>query len=317
MSDNTNSMAIITICSHLCVGENVKPFEPGEWSKLAGVLYGKSFQPKDLLAFSNNDFVNIFGFDLKQSERLSRLIDRSGSIAFEIEKYENMGIKIVTRSDDHYPKKLKKILKNHCPPLFYYTGKLDVFEKSFVGFVGSRDIGQDDIYFAQKMIDKVIAHGFSIVSGGAKGIDSISRERALKNGSIVIEYISDSLLKKLKDKEIVSAIKSGKLTIMSVAKPDAGFNVGMSMMRNKYIYAQSIGTVVVKSDYNRGGTWNGAMENLKNNWCCEFCWDNSSYAGNMELIKNGAIPIDENWSADVTSYKRIDNTKDLQISLFE
>lgn len=38
-----------------------------------------------------------------------------------------------------------------------------------------------------------------------------------------------------------------------MAKPDAGFNAGIAMQRNKYIYVQSEATVVVKSDYNKGG----------------------------------------------------------------
>ncbi|MCL2320603.1 MAG: DNA-processing protein DprA [Oscillospiraceae bacterium] len=313
---NTNSAAIITICSHLCVGENVKPFEPSEWSKLASTLHSQNLQPKDLLKFSESDFMNRLDFNSDQTERLRRLIDRIGSIVFEIEKYENMGIKIVTRSDENYPKKLKKTLKNNCPPLFYYIGNLEILNEHFVGLVGSRDINDYDISFAQKTIDKVIASGFSIVSGGAKGIDSISRERALIDGGSVIEYISDSLTKKIKDREIISAIRSGKLIIISVAKPDAGFNVGMAMMRNKYIYAQSMGTVVVKSDLSKGGTWNGAMENLKNKWCCEFCWNNASYDGNMALIKNGAIPIDEDWNADVTNYAVLEKIENKQMSFF-
>lgn len=132
-----------------------------------------------------------------------------------------------------------------------------------------------------------------------------------------MEFIPDSLIKRMKDKETIHAIKSGRLMILSVAKPDAGFNTGIAMMRNRYIYAQSVGTVVVKSDYKKGGTWNGAMDNLKNNWCNEFCWDNAAYAGNTTLIKNGAIPIDESWNGDVTAYEHPECAKDRQTSLFD
>ena len=34
-------------------------------------------------------------------------------------------------------------------------------------------------------------------------------------------------------------------------------------MRNRYIYAQSSGTVIIRSDKGKGGTWAGATENLK------------------------------------------------------
>lgn len=317
MNDKLNSAAIIAVCSHLCVDENVKPFERSEWVKLVVMLCDKNIQPKDLFTLSGVDYMNYFGYDTEQAERLSRLIDRSGSIACEIEKYEKIGIKIVTQSDEGYPKKLKKTIKNQCPPLFYYMGDIQLSDKQFVGFVGSRDVDADDISYTRKTVDKVINRGYSVVSGGAMGIDEASRERALETGGYVMEYISDSLIKKAKDKNIVNAVTSGKLLILSVVKPDSGFQAGIAMMRNRYIYAQSIGTVVVKSDYNKGGTWSGATDNLKNGWCVQFCRINASYAGNTALIQNGAIPIDENWNADVASYKCSENDECVQLSFFD
>ena len=68
----------------------------------------------------------------------------------------------------------------------------------------------------------------------------------------------------------------------------------MAMMRNRYIYAQSSGTVVVRSDLNKGGTWTGASENLKNNWCTTLCWDHP-YPGNQALIEKGAVPVWDDW----------------------
>jgi predicted Rossmann fold nucleotide-binding protein DprA/Smf involved in DNA uptake len=90
------------------------------------------------------------------------------------------------------------------------------------------------------------------------------------------------------------------------------------MMRNKYIYASSLGTVVVKSDLNKGGTWAGATDNLKMNWTKEFCWNNYLYKGNMELIKNGAIEIDENWDCEFeVLQKKITTKPSEQMSLFD
>ena len=116
----------------------------------------------------------------------------------------------------------------------------------------------------------------------------------------MICYTADSLLKKIKDKATLQGIMEGRIVLLSVAKPDAGFNVGMAMMRNKYIYAQSDGTVVVRSDKGKGGTWAGAVENLASDpiWCLPFCW-NKEYEGNQALIEKGCIPIDENWDVDL------------------
>ena len=106
--------------------------------------------------------------------------------------------------------------------------------------------------------------------------------------------------------------------MMSVAKPDAGFNVGVAMMRNRYIYAQAAGTVIVRSDLNKGGTWTGANENLKNNWCTTLCWDHP-YPGNQALIKNGAIPIGNDWDGSIPEQRKKVDTSEVyeQASLFD
>ncbi len=136
---------------------------------------------------------------------------------------------------------------------------------------------------------------FSIVSGGARGVDSTAAETIMQNSGVAIEYIADSLSRKIKDKDVLRRIRDERLLILSAAIPTSGFNVGMAMQRNKYIYSQSLGTVVIKSDYNKGGTWAGAVENLKHSRCHTFCWNNCDYKGNIELIKLGAIPIGDDF----------------------
>ena len=295
---NLDSNAILTLCSHICVGEGVRPLEPKEYSELAQKLLLAEKTPKDLFNFSTDDFKSILGFNEEQIARVVRLLDRNASLSFELSNYQNMGIEAVTRSDLGYPKNLKKKLSNTCPPIFYYAGDLSLLERQYIGYVGARTVTNEDISFTIQTVRKTVSLGYGVVSGGAKGIDTISGNESLLNNGFTVEYLSDSLLKKLKKSDVVKNIQQRKLLLMSVSKPDAGFNVGMAMMRNKYIYAQSFGTVIIHSDLNKGGTWNGANENLKNNWCTTLCWD-YPYPGNQALIKNGAAPISEDWDGKI------------------
>ena len=80
--------------------------------------------------------------------------------------------------------------------------------------------------------------------------------------------------------------------------PDSGFSVGNAMSRNKYIYAHSEAAVIIKSDSGKGGTWTGATENIKHGWTKLFCRD-KDYPGNIELIRMGAIPINEDWDGNI------------------
>ena len=313
-----NAMAIAIFCSHLCVGEDVKPLEPREWSILAQKLMQQNIQPSDLLAYSNQDFRSRLQLDEAQTERFLRLIDRSASLSFEISKYENMGIGLITRADAAYPPRLKKTLGNGCPPLFYYAGDLELLKRPVVGYVGSRTTSEADTAFTRELVGKTVGNGFGVVSGGAKGIDSVAQDEAIALGSSAIAYLSDSMLRIIKSAKTIQAIQQGTLLLLSVVKPDAGFNAGIAMMRNKYIYAQSSGTIVMKADYNKGGTWSGAMENLKNEWCATLCWNNGKYPGNQALIQKGAIPIEEAWDGDMVSLTaEKKKTEVVQISLFD
>lgn len=290
-----DSNAILTLCSHICVGEGVRPLEPKEYSDLAWQLTQAGKNPKDLFDFSAADYAAVLNYDPAQITRMMRLLDRNASLSFALGNYRNMGIEAITRADAEYPKALKKKLQNACPPIFYYAGDPVLLERQYVGYVGARTIAREDMDFTIHTVRKTVALGYGVVSGGAKGIDTVSGTEALLNGGVSMEFLPDSLLKKLKKSDVIRSIQQGRLLLMSVAKPDAGFHVGMAMMRNRYIYAQSVGTVVVRSNLNQGGTWTGANDNLKNNWCTTLCWDHL-YPGNQALIKNGATPIDEDWN---------------------
>lgn len=315
---NQNSNAILTLCSYICVGEGVRPLEPKEYDSLAQMLNRAGKTPKDLFGFSADDFEAVLGCDTEQTARLMRLLDRNASLSFELAQYQNMGIEVLTRADTEYPKRLKKVLSHGCPPIFYYAGDLSLLDSQFIGYVGSRTVTQEDVDFTVQTVRKTVSLGYGVVSGGAKGIDSVAGTEALLNNGFSVEYLSDSLLKKLQKSDVIRNIQKGRLLLISVSKPDAGFHVGTAMMRNRYIYAQSVGTVVVRSDLNKGGTWTGATENLKNNWCASLCWDHP-YPGNQALISMGAIPIGADWDGSIPAQttKSVVKEEYEQASLFD
>lgn len=299
---NENSNAILILCSHICIDSETKPLEPKEWSTLATKLLINKLEPKDLLELTQ-EIIDKLELDETMVKRINILIKRSASLFFEINKYETFGIKYVTRADKNYPKKIKKTLGNLAPPIMYYCGDLSLLEKELVGFVGSRKIDDSDTKITEIMIKKIVEKGYGIISGGAKGIDETSAKYALENNSFVVEIVSDSMLKKIKNSQYMNNIRNGKTLICSFSAPNTSFNVGMAMMRNKFIYISSIGTIVIKSDYKKGGTWNGAIENIKNEYA-PICVIENNQVGNQELIKLGAKSINEEWDCKFDKIKK-------------
>ena len=204
-----------------------------------------------------------------------------------------MGINILTRADIVYPKILKEKLKDKCPPVIYYSGDINILNDKLIGVVGSRNIDEYGLEFTKKISEKIVRDNYSLVSGGAKGVDGVAQEEVLKNGGKVVAFIADSLINKIKKKDVREAIIKNKLLILSSINPKSGFTVYSAMDRNKYIYALSEMTVAVSSDYNKGGTWAGATENLKNDWVPLLVRNDSTVPkGNLELIKLGGNKIE-------------------------
>lgn len=296
---NQNAEAIIVFCSYLCIGKDVRPLDSREWEKLARWLAANEMEPKNLLEFTRADFYEKLQCSTAQADRLLRLIGRSASLSFEVGSYENMGVQLVTRADGTYPKELKKKLRIAYPPIFYCAGNLELLEDPTVGYVGSRAVEAQDVEFTARTVQKTLERGFSVVSGGAKGVDSAAETEALRQGGRAVVFLADSLMQRLKKRYVLEAVQEGRLLLLSAVKPDAGFQTRIAMERNRLIYSQSSGTVAVRSELNKGGTWAGATECLKHGWCPVFCWNHPKYAGNAALIKKGAIPIDTSWDGDV------------------
>ena len=175
----------------------------------------------------------------------------------------------------------------------------------------SRNIGiEEELFIEQEAID-LIKRNYTIVSGGAKGSDRTSEEVAIKNNVNLILFLSSEMSKKITEPLVIKHIIDGKMLIFSESIPNSHFKVFSAMDRNKYIYALSDFVIVAKCDYNKGGTWAGATEALKNNYSKVYLKDNKSHAFKALLDLGAYVYKEENYN--------INNKSKLvkQLSLFE
>jgi predicted Rossmann fold nucleotide-binding protein DprA/Smf involved in DNA uptake len=111
----------------------------------------------------------------------------------------------------------------------------------------------------------------------------------------VIEF-SKSMNTTLKNSDYVDAIGSQNMLIFSEVNPLRKLSrieaTAHFMNRNKYIYAMSEYTVVVRSAVGpKSGTWSGAKEAIDRKITKVYVREVNEYAGNMDLIRLGGKPI--------------------------
>jgi len=85
----------------------------------------------------------------------------------------------------------------------------------------------------------------------------------LEAGGKAAGVLADSLERAVLDRDHRNYLRDGQLVLLSPYDPQAGFNIGNAMQRNKLIYALADAALVVQSDYGKGGTWAGAIEQLE------------------------------------------------------
>ena len=102
------------------------------------------------------------------------------SLEAEMEKLDRYGIKVLTRHDANFPARLKEIYD--CPPLLYIRGSLLAEDEWCLAVVGTRRASVYGRQVTEEIVADLARNKITIVSGLAKGIDSIAHRSALDAG---------------------------------------------------------------------------------------------------------------------------------------
>ncbi|MEP7274314.1 MAG: DNA-processing protein DprA [Acidobacteriota bacterium] len=261
ISANTKSILLLTAPLMTGRGESSSSMlTPREYNRLETSLRNQGSQPADLLEGDFAELIKGCGADL---ERLERLLSRSFILSEVIERWESRAMWVVSREDSAYPRRLKDRLKEHAPALLYGCGDQMILEDGGLAIVGSRNV-DDALIESTKDIGRLAAESHCIVfSGAARGIDQAAMLGALEAGGKVGGVMADSLERAAVAREHREFLMEQRLVLVSPYDPAAGFNVGHAMQRNKLIYALADAALVMSSDFEKGGTWAGAVEQLK------------------------------------------------------
>jgi predicted Rossmann fold nucleotide-binding protein DprA/Smf involved in DNA uptake len=289
---SSDSQAILLLCAPVALGD-AKPLTPAEWAKLAGSIHASELSgPGALVGLSAGELGGGLALEAHTAERVAALLERGGTLAFELERLESRGIWVVARSDERYPEQLKRRLGFRAPALLFGAGRRVAMSERGVAVVGSRDASVEALAFAEELGRSVAGDGATVVSGGARGVDRAAMSGALDVGGSAVGVVADSLVRLTQQRETREALADERLTLLTPYAPEARFTVGQAMGRNKLIYCLADAAVVVATSAGSGGTWDGAVENLKAGWVPLWVADTPAVpTGNRELLARGGQPL--------------------------
>ena len=205
------------------------------------------------------------------------------------------GLWAVTRVDERYPANLRDTLKHQAPTVLFGAGEIHLLQRAGVAVVGSRNIDEAGAAFAREVGRKASLRS-SRWFPAARAARIASRWMARSKLAALRSALLADSLEAPSARRRARASARRKLASAYALCADAGFSVGAAMGRNKLIYGLAEFAVVVSSDHQTGGTWAGAVEALKADWCPVLVRDGDGVPrGNHELLKLGAtaLPTDQ------------------------
>jgi len=236
----------------------------------------------------------IVSWGLKQELVLTLLSQKNLDKAEkELDSLRSNDYFILTIADSDYPAYLREIYDPPC--VIYGAGKKEVLQAPSVAIVGSRRPSPYGRMSAKKLACALAERGLAIVSGMARGIDSLAHWGALERGRTVavlgsgLNRIYPHENKKLFDK---ITEEGAVITEFPLRRAPLGFNFPL---RNRIISGLSMALVVVEAAQKSGSLISArlALEQNREVMAVPGNITSPNSRGSNWLIKNGAKLVSE------------------------
>jgi DNA processing protein len=261
---------------------------PGVGSTLMRRLLDRFKTPEAVFHAPPKELLKIEGLGGRVAEEirkgpLEKVVER------ELHLLREIGGRVITLKDEEYPKRLREIYDP--PALLYVRGELKKEDEFAISIVGSRKTTPYGRWFTEKVSQELARHGVTIVSGMARGIDSLAHWGAISGGGRTITVLGcgvDVIYPSENRNLFAKIIDHGAiLSEFPIGSPPEG---GHFPRRNRIISGLSIGVVVVQASEKSGSliTAGYALEQGREVFAVPGNVGTESSRGTHRLIKEGA-----------------------------
>jgi len=251
-------------------------------------LIAKFRSASQVFKAGKNELCGVEGIDVKIAESIKTYRDFDFGKK-QVDRLDACGGRIFTFWDEEYPAILKSI---YDPPVMLYVkGDFQDQDRYALGIVGTRQPTNYGKLVTEKLSKALVNLGITIVSGLARGVDTIAHSAAVSGGGRTLAVIGSGIdvIYPAENKGLVSKIVENGAIISEFpmgAAPDAG----NFPRRNRIIAGLTLGTVVTEAGQRSGAliTTSFALDYNREVFAVPGNVNSSKSIGPNELIKAGA-----------------------------
>lgn len=214
----------------------------------------------------------------------------NGVLEKHLELLHNKGIEFITIIDKNYPIILKNI--HLPPPALYYIGDLQsALSKNCISIVGSRKASYYGLKMSKKFGFELAKANITIVSGLARGIDTMAHMGAINANGMTIAVLGNGIdiIYPKENNNLYKDITEQGVIISEFppGTPPLSYNFPQ---RNRIISGLSMGTVIIEASKKSGSliTAKYALEQGREVYALPGNISNGNSMGSNGLIREGA-----------------------------
>jgi DNA processing protein len=210
----------------------------------------------------------------------------------ELEKVQSEGAKAITWRDEEYPPRLGHV--HNAPPVLYVKGDILPRDEWAVAVVGTRASRAYGRQMVEEIAGDLARSGITVVSGLARGIDSLAHRAALRAGGRTIAVLGCGIdiIYPHEHRDLARNIveKGALITEYPLGTKPEGGNFPP---RNRIISGLSLGTLVVEAGKRSGAliTADYALEQGREVFALPGNANSPKSAGTNRLIQEGAAKL--------------------------
>lgn len=207
-------------------------------------------------------------------------------------RVKNLGVETLTSEDKSYPKMLKEI--QDYPPVLYVKSRNinNIFKQKAIAVVGTRTPTDYGRKATEMIVKQLVARGWMIVSGLARGVDRIAHETAIKNKGLTIAVLGTGFdnIYPPEHKNLVEEIVKTGGAVISEFPLGSKVEAGNFPARNRIISGLSLGVAVTEAAQDSGSliTASHAANQGREVFAVPGPVTSKFSAGTSQLIKKGA-----------------------------
>ena len=241
-----------------------------------------------ILSASKSQLLYVRGIGEDTADAISGW-EKSVDLAGELKRIADFGCRVLIQSDEEYPAMLREI---YDPPIVLYVkGGLNAKDKNAVAMVGSRQTTHYGIETARKLAYQLAYVGVTVVSGGARGIDTAAHQGALsaKGRTVCVLGTGLNIVFPPENKDLFDRIAENGAVMTQFPFNRNGDKQSFAI-RNRIVAGMTLGSVVVEADLHSGAliTANFATEYGRQVFAVPGRIDSPRSKGCHDLIKKGA-----------------------------